>query len=174
MSILEWVVQRCPWLYFRAGYEFTIRRCHDGSYTGPHGDPTDITTWRRFRVSYRAIAEHHGFVNPKSCRFPSFTKTFATASLYARENNLRHVDLVFCRHAIETWQVLKDDLLWHDMLMQNNYIRNLRTGTLRGAYEYALWYAAMDGKVFITNEFYASIMRITPTTATHEHGRQWP
>ena len=139
-SLLHLFVYYCPCLYWRAGAEMRSGDMCSGGYTGTNGIKEDPATWQRYPVTYRNIAEHHGLVDPKVCRFPSFTKVYGTTAHFADENkSLRRMHLVFLlRGGTCTKRILEDDMLFNDMLHQCNYvIKNLRSDNLPWAYDYA-------------------------------------
>jgi hypothetical protein len=143
-TLLHLFVYYCPCLYWRAGAEMKSGDMCNGGYSGTGGCKEDPTTWKRYPVTYRNIAEHHGLVDPKVCRFPSFTKVYGTAAHYAEEDkSLRRVHLVFLlRGGTYTKRILEDDMLFNDMLHQCNYvIKSPRSDNLSWACDYALNFA---------------------------------
>ena len=90
-TLLHLFVYYCPCLYWRAGAEMKSGDMCNGGYSGTGGCKEDPTTWKRYPVTYRNIAEHHGLVDPKVCRFPSFTKVYGTTVHFADERKS------FCR-----------------------------------------------------------------------------
>ena len=172
--LLHMAVYYTPGLYWRAGAEMKTGRPCSGAYTGPAGEKTDVSSWQRFPLTYRNIAEHHGLVSPKVCRFPSFAKVYGVAAHYALEGGLGSVHLVFAPGAVHTLPVLEDDSLYKDMIFQaNNKIPQLRGGSNFAAYAYALNFAKLPGGVHVTNSFYVAVGSWAVTKADHRADDWW-
>lgn len=167
LQILQWLLRSlgwsalhafvwfCPGLYWRSGAEMESWQFCDGSYTGPDGDKADPSTWKRFPITYRSVAEHHGLTKPKVCRFPSFTKCYATAAHYAEEGRLGRVHLVWIpRGAFWTQPIIEHDMAFNDMIYQAaGCIPSLRS-SLSESYVYALRFSQLPGGVYICNTSY--------------------
>ena len=173
---LHLLVYVFPGLYWRAGAELHCGCVRLGGYTGTRGRKNDPSTWKRHPMTYRNVAEHHGFVDPKVCRFPSFTKVYASAAHYAEaDQSLRRVHLVFIpRGAVHTLPIIEDDDLFLDMLFQSDgFIPSLRYSDLHRAYDYALSYAKMPGGVHITNHMYIPLLSFRTTFLDRKADAWW-
>jgi hypothetical protein len=174
-NLLLIVVFFTPGLYWRSGDELT--NC---LYVTPKKNTPKVT--------YLGVLEHHGFVSPKICVWPSFAKAFGVANAYAvatlasGRNTSINVSLifvpqfrsVFCTRVILSapisvfWDAVKDLTLDNYSFRSQSYNLN---GALSDSWEYAHYFAFnnIPGAVHITDKTYFKLFDFISVVIPSSH-----
>ena len=148
-NLLLVFVYYCPFLYWRAGDEFKTSRF-----------PDVRTKYKGGKMTYLNVLEHHGFCNPKICRWTSLAKTYGLANAYgvATQNSGRTTPAPICLVFVfglsyRTWDIVNNLEEWHRTWTNLPDDYPLTKYKYEEAIKHVLFYSkdSMPGGVYITN-----------------------